>query len=483
MRWYFIPRRGIIVIITRLLHGSANHPRPFTDGCRPIPAFHHIDVHRRVANHFGAAAIASAIDGTDTRKRMDIHLRVGLPACARCLRCPISLIPIDRVGSLIAAAIQFADNDGLTANLIDIHFDGSFNGATDVVAAEHTVESSVGDIQRDITMDVGSLSATIDILQARDTRHQQDGIGIHGRTLTTTVSLVNMEMTALHIVKQGQGRLTHVTLGVRAAKDTMDETAININRSLTGAIAKQGGALFFRTGGRVIVRAISRITHIGTGVVTAVRQFVGTVAATKQFLNLERAINGDVRGWCRGRITAAIHRADARQVTAVDDDGGMGLFFLLLRAGSLCRHIRRLVATTIDGLHVIAGLHLRRLLALGRISYCRSDSVLGSIDMNCSRPGGGAIHIIATEDAATHYAATGIVCNTVVQLHQSIAHRGRDFRTAHTAAINITCHRATRQIDRGVASVSQCTAAVDRAANRGTAALRPNATCQQQGCL
>ena len=215
-----------------------------------------VDVHCRIAHHRGTVTIATTKDLTDAGEGLHVDLWVFVDLRARLLRCAVGIIAIYRVASLVATAIEFTNLDRSAAYLLDIHCDGTIDGATEVVTAKHTVEGTVGDVQRHIALDGSSLGTAIDSVQSRYTSHQQLGFGIHRCTLTTAVGLVYAEFTSAVLVQQGDSRLAHITLGVRTTEDTVNSTTKDIEGRLAGAIGDgtvSCGTLLFRVISRVVL--------------------------------------------------------------------------------------------------------------------------------------------------------------------------------------------------------------------------------------
>ena len=115
-----------------------------------------LDADHGVARHHSRLAEATAIDGADAGAGYDVNLRV--------LRV-VGVVGLV-VGSLVAAAVEFADDDGLAARLLDGHFDGAVDGAALVVAAEHLAVLAALDDEVDVAMHVGRLGTAIDGIES-----------------------------------------------------------------------------------------------------------------------------------------------------------------------------------------------------------------------------------------------------------------------------------------------------------------------------
>ena len=64
----------------------------------------------------------------------------------------IRLISIYRVGGQVAAGIQLSYLNRLAAMLLDINGNGSENGTIGIVAAEHLLKGTVGNVQDDVVI-------------------------------------------------------------------------------------------------------------------------------------------------------------------------------------------------------------------------------------------------------------------------------------------------------------------------------------------
>ena len=95
------------------------------------------------------------------------------------------LIAVHRVRCQEAAEIQLTDTDRLTAALLDGDSDGTIDGTTGVVSAEHTLQRrAVGNSQIDIIINVGIL---------RTTEHLLDTMGTvcHHVNLTVAIGILS----------------------------------------------------------------------------------------------------------------------------------------------------------------------------------------------------------------------------------------------------------------------------------------------------
>ena len=180
-------------------------------------------------------------------------------------------------------------------------------------------------------MNVGSLSTAIDLIQTRDTCHEQLSLSIHRSTLTTAVCLIDVEFTLgysciCHFLQHGQGCLADISLSIRATEDTVDGTTLDVDSCFTRAIAIGSKSITFcsrllRGISRVILyQVVILITYVSTGVVITIRQLVSTVTASEEFQNLVGAINLDIGSWCGCSVTATIHLTYAGQSTTIDDN-------------------------------------------------------------------------------------------------------------------------------------------------------------------
>ena len=114
------------------------------------------------------------------------------------------------IRSLVATTIQLSNDNWTTARLLNVYRDGSSNGSLHIVTSKHTVEGSVGDIQRHVVMDFRLLSTTVCRFQAWDTSHFQLGSAVHRCTLTTSVGFVHTEVAILLTIQECQGYVTYI---------------------------------------------------------------------------------------------------------------------------------------------------------------------------------------------------------------------------------------------------------------------------------
>ena len=434
--------------------------RAFTHVCLTI---YLIDIHCRITHHHSTLTIAATIDVADTGKRLDIDLRIskelsfGILSAgsrdgstvaivqpyringSRCGTCV--LITIDRVRSIVTTAIQFTDDDRTTANLLDIHCDGATDGSAQVVAAEHTVEGTIGDIQRHITLNVGSLSATVGCIQSRNTSHVQFCLGIHRCTLSTAVCLIYTEVTTAVFIQHRDGCYAHITLRIRTAKDAVNRTAEDVHGSLTGAIDVFVCkfvllSLFLGIVCFLYLRVVIE-THIGAWVwdiitLSVLANSILAVTTTEYLLYLKRAVNRHTRCRCRCSITTAIDLLNTGETTTIYDNIGVGAGFrCLVSRQSINRLVFRQVTTTIDSQHIIT---TRFDSSLQKINLC---FIRRRISYDCCW-----IHSIG----CSQFAPIGFFicswfckCESAIDilLHLILRSKHMHFRITHWSTINI----------------------------------------------
>ena len=188
-------------------------------------SFFHVHIDMRTANHQGL--VATAVDGADTCGRDDVDLRITVRGrqCAIIgsfqsdaaldflatvsrvifLDCFISAVgflleSIDRVGGIVTAAVQFVDEDGLTAFLLDIDDNRTVDGAGNVVSAEDLVEGSVGDVHRHTAVHVGILGTAVHDIHILHTVHLHTDVAVDLSALASTIGRTYVHRTGFGLL-------------------------------------------------------------------------------------------------------------------------------------------------------------------------------------------------------------------------------------------------------------------------------------------
>ena len=260
---------------------------------------------------------------------------------------------IDRIWCSITSAIDFTDNQGLTAILIDIHRDRAVDTTTFVVTTEDATELTTGHRQRDITVNGSILGTAINSIYEIIGHTLQDDINItlYVRLATCTIDLTDIQISTAVACNDFCLSLctdiratTNITFGITTTIDVIDKTAKEFGHSLTGTIV-----------GRCITNLVD--THIST----RVRKGGGTltITTTIQGINNVRALYGDI--CCRhgSSITTAIDSIDACLVATFNyhfcrsSSNLSRITFYRRIQQRICRNIVCLVTTTIDSLYVV----------------------------------------------------------------------------------------------------------------------------------
>ena len=180
----------------------------------------HVHIDGRIADDHGL--VAAAIDIAYLRGRNDVDARVGLGETVEAgfnqgivhgrlvvlvnavkgrvagflelflgARRPIRIISVDGIVSLVAAAVQFVDDDGLASVLYDVDGDGAAHVAALVIAADHLAIDTVSDGQDDVVVDVGIRVAAEYLGHVVHALHQHLGLSVDEGFVAAAVGVVD----------------------------------------------------------------------------------------------------------------------------------------------------------------------------------------------------------------------------------------------------------------------------------------------------
>ena len=267
-------------------------------GCNTSLLHVHIDV--RTANDKGC--VATAIDIANLRGRNDTNHRIGLGIVietgfnqgfldsffirlvnsAQCCRSVLFelcfgswcvdvlvvfilyiciVISIDGIGSIHAqaSAIQAADEDRLTAFLLDFYVDRAINVSLGIVTSIYGSEVSIGYFQINVASDIGIRGPTEELSHVIYAFHLYANFAIDVRILAGTIGLIDNHGTVGSRLIDRFGLLADVALLVAAAIDVVNASANDVCRCCARAIPVVGVTLLKRCGIRL------EMSHIGIG--------------------------------------------------------------------------------------------------------------------------------------------------------------------------------------------------------------------------
>ena len=169
-----------------------------------------------VAGDDGCFTVPAAIDVADAREGTHVERRPDSP-CGGLIGC------------LVAASVQFADDDGIAAGLFYVHCDGALDVPAELVAAKDAVEMAACDGQLDVVVQIGFARSTIYLFQMRYAAKLQLGCSVLGGFVACAIGLVDVQRALVCFVEEGYGHGAHVAKGVRTAEDGMQLAAQGVD--------------------------------------------------------------------------------------------------------------------------------------------------------------------------------------------------------------------------------------------------------------
>ena len=353
----------------------------------------HVHIDGRIADDHGL--VAAAIDIAYLRGRNDVDARVGLGETVEAgfnqgivhgrlvvlvnavkgrvagflelflgARRPIRIISVDGIGSLVAAAVQFVDDDGLASVLYDVDGDGAAHVAALVIAADHLAIDTVSDGQDDVVVDVGIRVAAEYLGHVVHALHQHLGLSVDEGFVAAAVGMVNLRRAVGGRLVGRHSQDADVTLDVAAAVGVVYAAAIDFGVRLARTVGIVGDTVLLVRGVVILdglvgfrlcslavgvfdvaclsdldVVGVVLVAHVGARVLVplAVAELVVViaVAAAEELVYLIASVDVELGGRRRGSVAVAIHLLDAGHLTTVDDylRKGCGLRGLIVREG------------------------------------------------------------------------------------------------------------------------------------------------------
>ena len=132
-----------------------------------------------------------------------------------------------RIRRFITAAYQVLDDDRVTTIcLFNIHDDITFDTTTCIVTAIHILQDTTGNGQMNITVDMGIIGTTMDIVYRIFRTGCQDNVYRTNITLVArSIKSGNVQWTVTYLFGYGI-RITTATLGITATEDLSYLTAL-----------------------------------------------------------------------------------------------------------------------------------------------------------------------------------------------------------------------------------------------------------------
>ena len=181
-----------------------------------LVALYHVDINLSVGISFSHKA--TTINIINTGSRLHIHRNLTMGSNWYLYTLIVSFC--SRIRCFITTTYQVLDDDRITTiRLFNIYYDIALNTATCIVTTIHILQDTTGNSQMNITMDMGIIGTTMDIVyRTFRTCSQHNVYRRHITLVACSIKSGNMQRTVANLLGYSI-RITTTTLGITTTED------------------------------------------------------------------------------------------------------------------------------------------------------------------------------------------------------------------------------------------------------------------------
>ena len=191
-----------------------------------LVALYHVDINLSVS--ISLSHKATTINIINTCSRLDIHCNLTMGSNWYLNTLIVGFC--SRIRCFITTAYKVLNDDRITTiRLFNIYYDIALDTTTCIVTTIHVLQNTTGNSQMNITMDMGIIGTTMDIVYRTSRTCSQNNVyRTHITLVACSVKSGNMQRTIANLLGYSI-RITTATLGIAATEDLTDFTTLTDN--------------------------------------------------------------------------------------------------------------------------------------------------------------------------------------------------------------------------------------------------------------